>query len=315
MNHTDLEKTSACIVGLQAHFAKTERFDDLEQQFLRLKAKRLVEINLGQTSEARGFALIGASGTGKTTAINKLLSLHDAPNDDAACQVISLSVPSPATLKYVGQTILHTLGYEITTKREAWHIWDLVRHHLKARKILFLHLDEAQDLSAKGTEKETQTVVNMLKSLMQDKDWPVGIILSGTHRLADILNFDPQLGRRVFPVYFEPVLPERDAERFAGLVAAYAGKAKLKLYEDTEGVAFAKRLIHASAQEFGLMIELTIAAIEEALTLGSPELKRGHFALAFQRRTSCLVALNPFLVADYQRIDARQILGRLGDGQ
>jgi len=315
MDHTDFEETGACIVELEAHFARTERFGDLEQLFLRRKAKRLAAIKRGQASKVRGIALIGASGTGKTTAINRLLSLHDAPNVDADCQVISVSVPSPATEKYVGQTILHALGYELTTKREAWYIWDLVRHHLKARKILFLHLDEAQDLSAKGTKTETTAVVNTLKSLMNDPAWPVMVILSGTHKLENTLDFDPQLGRRLCKITFGPILPDRDAEEVAGLVAVYAETAKLAPHDNIVGVAFAKRLIHASAHEFGLIIELIIDAIEEALTLGRTALTRDHFALAFHHRTYCLEALNPFLVAEYERIDARQILGRLEDGQ
>ena len=315
MDHTDFEETSACIVGLEAHFARTDRFDDLEHLFLRRKAKRLAAIKRGQASKVRGIALIGASGTGKTTAINRLISLHDTPNEDVDCQVISVSVPSPATEKYVGQTILQALGYDLTTKREAWYIWDLVRHHLKARKILFLHLDEAQDLNAKGTKAETTAVVNTLKSQMNDPSWPVMVILSGTHKLRNILDFDPQLGRRLCKIDFEPILPDRDAEEVAGLVAAYAETAKLKAQEDILGAAFAKRLIHAAAHEFGLIIELIIDAIEETLTLGHTELTRDHFALAFHHRTYCLEAFNPFLVADYERIDERQILGRREDGE
>ncbi len=89
--------------------------------------------------------------------------------------------------------------------------------------------------------------MNALKSLMKDPAWPVMVVLSGTHKLEDILDFDPQLWRRVCRIVFEHILPDRDAEEVAGLVAAYAETAKVKTHEDILGVAFAKRLIHASA--------------------------------------------------------------------
>lgn len=122
------------------------------------------------------------------------------------------------------QTILRGLGYPVNGRREAWYVWNLVRHHLRERRTLFLHLDEAQDLAARGTERERHSVVNLLKSLMQDPEWPVGLILSGTGELADILNFDPQLGRRFQPIRFDPVSEIADLEKVRDLLSAYVAK-------------------------------------------------------------------------------------------
>ncbi len=47
--------------------------------------------------------------------------------------------------------VLRELGYHLIVERQAWYIWDIVRHQLRERRVLFLHLDEAQDLSAHGT--------------------------------------------------------------------------------------------------------------------------------------------------------------------
>src|SRR5699024_5479468 len=120
----------------------------------------------------------------------RLLS-HDAETADVA----SFLVPSPATLKGVGISCLNGLGYPLMRDRTAGIIWELVQSHLRELQIMFLHLDEAQDLMGSQSEREMLAVVNTLKSVMQNRYWPVSIVLSGLPTLKTLLNLDPQLGR------------------------------------------------------------------------------------------------------------------------
>jgi len=136
-------------------------------------------------------------------------------------------------------------------------------------------------------------------------------LLSGTPELTEILNFDPQLGRRFFPLQFAPLSPATDTEQTLQLVAAYTDAAKVRKSPDLDTDDFAKRLIHASSNEFGILIEITIGAIEEMLIAGQTRLDIGLFADAFRRRTGCVDALNPFLTSGFERIDARQLLGKM----
>lgn len=205
MTNDHIDQSVLCIAVLRDHFIRNDRFTPLEQLFFRLAEKRLADIQTGRVNEAHGLALSGPSGAGKSAAIAHLLKsergrLDTAGHGDAT--IISLRVPSPATLKFVGQTLLRALGYQISSERQAWYIWDLVRHHLRERRVLFVHLDEAQDLASRGTKHELNSVASMLKTLMTDDEWPVGIILSGTEELEDILNHDPQLARRMKTVHF-----------------------------------------------------------------------------------------------------------------
>lgn len=313
MTGKKIRNVGDAIAQLRAHFVSTDRYTAIDDQFQLLLQKRRADIREGRTTEARCIALIGSSGSGKTTAIERLCRLNAASSKQRKndiSEVVSLRVPSPATLKFVGQTILRSLGYDLRTERQAWYIWDLVRFHAKERGVLFLHLDEAQDLSARGTERERQAVVNMLKSLMQDQTWPVGFILSGTHELKEILNFDAQLGRRVFPIQLEPLDALNDGADVRELVSAYCDKSGLTADDALSSGDFTARLVHAAANEFGLVIELVIAAIEEALILEQQELTALMFADAFRRRSGCLDGLNPFLIDGFEHIDPRAILNR-----
>jgi len=303
---------AAKMLDLRAIFADTPTYLELQQQFEILLEARRAEISAGVTREARGIALIGASGSGKTTAMERLkrstsgLVLSDA--NKTRCDFVSTPVPSPATLKFVGQTVLNAVGYQLRRDKPAYIIWDMVRDHLKTRQTLFLHLDEAQDIALNQTVREKQHVINTLKSLMQYGEWPVGLILSGMPFLKEMLNHDEQLARRFFPIEFPRLNPVTDMEQVLNTVAHYSMKASIPVATDAQTGDFSARLIHAADGEFGLTVELIIAAIEDALRRGSEALEVQFFANAFSRRSGCLDELNPFLAVDFDRINSRRIL-------
>lgn len=309
---SDHAKIAERIAELQGYFFRHERFLPLEQRLTLLIEKRLVDIRSARAREAHGIALLGASGTGKSCAIAQLITkMHTKFGQDRLTDqaIVSLRVPSPATLKFVGHMLLRELGYNLSAERQAWYIWDLARHQLRERGVLFLHLDEAQDLSSRGTKHQLNSVASMLKTLMTDGDWPVGILLSGTLELGDILNHDSQLARRMDTVRFDPLCLAANTSDIQELVAAYSSRASLTLTNEAVDLRFAERLIHAAAFQFGLVIEITIAAIEAAYLSGSTVLTKNHFARAFEVRTACPDAFNPFIADDYYKIDARRVFG------
>jgi hypothetical protein len=309
----DLSTTAERIAKLQGHFFRHERFAPLEQRLTFLMEKRIADIRSGRVREAHGIALLGASGTGKSWAIEQLIQRAQIRFREVElpdCAIISLRVPSPATLKFVGYMVLRELGYHLSVERQAWYIWDIVRHQLRERRVLFLHLDEAQDLSSRGTKHQLNSVASMLKTLMTDDGWPVGILLSGTPELGDILNHDPQLARRMDTIRFDPLSVSANTHDVRALVSAYARRADLALHDNADDLMLAERLIHAAAFQFGLTIEITIAAIEVAYLSNSVVLSREHFAKSFENRTACPDSYNPFIADDYYKLDARRVFGR-----
>lgn len=301
------------VAELKAYFVDHERFVPLAEGFSILAEKRLVDIQTDRISEAQGLALSGHSGAGKSAAITHLLAqerqrLADQGYGDST--IISLRVPSPATLKFVGQMLLRALGYPIGADRHAWYIWDLVQHHLKERRVLFVHLDEAQDLASRGTKHELDSVTSMLKTLMTDPEWPVGIILSGTNELEDILNHDHQLARRMRTVRFESLSPAAYGDDILDLLENYCELAQLEPEDDVLELSHGERVVHAAANQFGIAIVLILDAIEDAYLQGQKTLNRHNFIRAYHRRTSCDAEFNPFVVPDFMRIDARQVFSR-----
>ena len=300
------------VLALRSMFSKNRTHRELDERFRYLLDRRRTELEAGVVAEARCIALIGASGSGKTTAAEHLfasqpdLVLHDphGPRRDVA----SFQVPSPATLKFVGQTVLETLGFELKRDKSAQIIWSMVKGHLEARRTLFLHIDEAQDLMRHQTPRELNAVVSTLKSLLQHKSWPVGLILTGTAELKTLINHDPQLARRVYPIEFARLNILLDSDRILNAITRYADAAGIAVSPDILNPEIAARLAHAADREFGLMIEIIIASLEEAMKAGDEELSRGHFTSMFRKRTGCVDGLNVFIVDDFERIDVRRLL-------
>ncbi|WP_233352088.1 ATP-binding protein [Pseudogemmobacter humi] len=127
--------------------------------------KRQAELELGLTSEGRGIAVIGESGSGKTTAIQRILRRLDAADAGAGeLRWISIRVPTPATQKDLARAILHALDFQILRDTTASRMWDLVSFHLHLRKCWLIHLDEGQELGGRGSEIEKAAVINALNS-------------------------------------------------------------------------------------------------------------------------------------------------------
>ncbi len=70
----------------------------------------------------------------------------------------------------------------------------------------------------------------------------------------------------------------------------------------------AARLIHAADQGFGVLIEMIISALKEAMVAGHREVRIRHFEAMFRKRAGCIDRFNPFLVDDYERINSRTLL-------
>ncbi|MFN3312482.1 MAG: ATP-binding protein [Hyphomonas sp.] len=300
------------VLALRSLFSKNLTYRTLEERFRYLLERRRVELEAGIIAEARCIALIGAAGSGKTTAAEHLfatqpdLVLHDP--DGPRLDVASFQVPSPATLKFVGQTALATLGFELQRDKSAQIIWSMVKGHLNARRTLFMHIDEAQDLIRLQTPKELNAVVSTLKSLLQQKSWPVGLILTGTAELKTLINHDAQLARRVYPIEFARLNVLLDSDRILKVLKHYSEAAGIDLTPTFLTPELAARLAHAADREFGLMIEMIIAALEEAMEAGATELALAHFTAMFRKRTGCVDGLNVFVVDDFERIDVRRLL-------
>ena len=304
----------AIVQKIRQFYVPRKEYMQLEKRFYDLLNQRRADAADGVVYKTRGLMLVGESGSGKTTAIRQLLSSVGTDiatdTDQAKCEFIGLQVPSPATMKFVGAATLRALGYPYSGNKQGPAIWDQVKEQLKLRETIFLGFDEAQDLARYQTENERQSVVNTLKSLMENSVWPVGLVLSGMPDLKNIVNQDAQLARRVDPIQIERLHSIRDMDQVVGIVKKYANRAKIEALPMVQTENFAIRLMHAADYQFGLLAEIIVLALSQALFTSGLDAKLGieHFAQVFRERNGAADYMNVFIAKDFARINPRRLL-------
>lgn len=257
--------------------------------------------------ETHGILYIAGAGSGKTTTIQRVISefapLAENPETGLPRYVFT-QVSSPATLKSLGLGILAKLGVETVSERaKVWDIWKQVRHRLAVMDISLLWIDEAHDMFRSANAAELNSMLKMLKSLMQGAH-PVVLILSGTEMLGDITAQDPQNDRR-----FTKIMPRDldfgvDNEQVDALVQHYADEAGLKV---RLGDDLSNRLIYAGRFRFGRMVDYLIHAIEAALIRDAGSLEMEDFAEAWAAQESCAPHENLFERHDWADIPLDRI--------
>lgn len=307
-DNTNRKSVRETIRGLRSAYVTTAR----DHQFIR-QFERLLECNddgnlvaepvkFDATGETRGLLVLDGAGGGKTSLVNRALTKHPALQTvvPGTMPWVGVRVPSPATLKSLGFSILKETGYAVTsTHRERWSIWQIIRERFKMLGTKVLWIDEAHDLFHSGSKREIDDMLKTIKSLMQG-DSAVIVILTGISSLGQITNVDAQVSRRFARIDLPNVTPTTDGEALTGLVRSYCGKAGLLAPEAPDLIA---RLIHASRGRFGRCIESSINAIELALTYGDDALSVDHFAENYAMQEACAPGHNIFLIPNWAQID------------
>ena len=302
-----------------ASYVATDRDKRLEKELNRLiDAMLLAESaigkrRVGRLREGRTLAVVGESGVGKTRALERLFHTREEftgfgdPLSD--CLLISVTAPSPCTLRLLGMSVLSALGYETDRELRENVVWDMVHRYLRMRGIRFLYIDEIHHVLQSKNPVEIGKVRDTLKGLMQDREWPVWLILSGLPSVATILGADEQVRRRTRYVPFGSLSLQRDARRVRGMIEEFgSGKAGLAVKEVADD-EFVARLLHASIGRLGIVVEFIQDAIREALLAGADALVREHFAEAYEARSGCRPSENVFTTTDdWSLIDPRVAL-------
>jgi type II secretory pathway predicted ATPase ExeA len=259
-------------------------------------------VRVTKSGETRGVLVTGEPGSGKTSIVQNAMTKHPAFGvaDGAAPRWISLTVPSPATMKSLGLELLDPLGYPHMSPREtAWKIWQTVRHRIEMRGVTVVWIDEAHDLLNRKSPHETADMLKMLKSLMQGPA-AVVVVLSGVPSLRNVIAQDQQVARRFSKLAIPPVSAAADAELLDRALRGYCrfGGVTPPVEQD-----LMLRIVHAGRGRLGRCLELMIGAIEVAVGEGATQLGQQHFAQRFAAQEGCDIVRNVFLSPRWSSLD------------
>ena len=294
---------------LRAKYIYTQRDENIMTQLNILLATREQNAIAVKPDSKMGLLVTGDSGAGKSTLLDRHLRDHAAltPDDATHAPLVSLGIQSPITLKSLGLQTLRALGYHQQRENSKANYWADVRNQLELRRVKVLHFDEAQEVFEASSESDMRGILEMLKGLMGNPNWPTIVILSGMPVLERFMERNYQTLRRF---YKAPLLPISESGGIAALskqLAAYAQLANLQLVEDDELVL---RLAHAANDQLGLAMEMIVDAIQEVFMADSTKLERFNFADAYERHTGCSPALNIFVSDQWTELRSLRVADR-----
>jgi hypothetical protein len=165
-------------------FAEAER--QIEQCFAFSAAK----------GEAEGLAVIGESGTGKTSVLNEFKSRHRAirSSDGMEVPILFASVPSAPTVKSLAGIMLDALGVpdpERGTENEKTRRLRILMRETGTKMVM---IDEFQHFVDQGTHKVMHHVADWLKRLIDDTRST--LVIAGLPSCMAVIDQNPQLARR-----------------------------------------------------------------------------------------------------------------------
>jgi hypothetical protein len=260
-----------------------------EQGHLTPVAKRFT-----RTGETRGVMLIGGPGSGKSHLLERTLSKLTVLQEGeyGRPRYLGCSVPSPATFKSMTLALLEESGYpDANPRREAWSLWQDLRHRLQLLGISVLWIDEAQDLFC----ADRKLILRALKSLMQG-DNAVIVVLSGTEDLAKVIRTDPQVQRRFTAMVLPDLVEQVDGDSFRNVITQYCQRVGLGMPIEADLIG---RIFHGARYRFGRALELLLQAMEIAIGRDDEDLDIGHFAAAYAMNEACTAAENVFYAEHY----------------
>jgi hypothetical protein len=266
--------------------------------------------------EGKGLCLIGPSGSGKSTLLTETFRSHAAfPNfrvQEKWSPLVGITAPGSGNLGAIGLRVLHTLGFSVERDLKEHQAWSKLLPELMLNNVLFLWIDDLNNMLTLTSEEELQKVRNSLKDLMNNPEWPLQLIVSGITEMLPFFRQDRQFRRRFRYLYLSKLAAADHADFLQTSIEHLCEVSKIKLDvkpdEDLVG-----RLLHAGAYEMGICIEIVVEAVMEALDNSSRRLKRVDFANSFADRFTLSDDQNPFVASGWHAIDMTRLYSQDGD--
>ncbi|MDI5929085.1 AAA family ATPase [Rhizobium leguminosarum] len=294
--------------GMQAAYIGTKRDLELDREFDRVTENAAAAL-FGKSGKARALFVLGESGSGKTTSVEKHIAkrrqfLPRTTADGVSVRpLVPMLAPKPLTLKGLALAGLGALNYEVhNTRISGFDLFKEWKNQLREQQALFLAIDELQHVLRGDTVKELQTVADVLKDLLQIPGWPLHMFLSGVPALAGFLHQDGeserQLKERSHIIEFRRMSFPEDIPVTTKIVEKIIRVEACLEPRDVLHEEFVHRILHSSHFAFGSSIELTRIACDNAMRLEQDYVGPANFIAAYALKSGCRPSQNIFAVKE-----------------
>ncbi|MBO9400509.1 TniB family NTP-binding protein [Shimia sp. R9_3] len=258
----------------------------------------------GRRFEARGIAILGSTGTGKsegTMQALEALGMAETNAGDPERPFLKLDLGARATLKSLSAALLEELGWPARQKDSAEALLRSSRNYMAKLNTKILVIDEIQHIRSTG-KQDREDLQDFLKSLVKPRVGQIIPILIGMPEFNDVLASDGQLDRRYRKVRMSCFDPALDLARTIRVLKIVAENTGIALGASVMTQNFAARLMHAGMYAFGEICVWCQRAASKAYRSDADELVIAHFQDCYRQEEDCVPALNPFIADDFETI-------------
>jgi hypothetical protein len=262
----------------------------------------------------KALCIVAPSGAGKSTLVEE--NLRDDPafpnwgDKGKWCPLVSIAAPAPSTLGQLGIRLLEVMEYDgLNRDLNEGNIWRRVREQLVTNNILFIWIDDLNNVLHSSDPEVIQKVRDTIKDLLSNPEWPIQMIVSGTKDLLAFFREDKQLRRRFRFMWLGKLSPKEDGGFLQSAIDHYVSEAGLSLGE-TIAEDLVGRLLHAAVYEMGMSLEILAEACEDAIERNSATLEMVDFANAFAAKNYLPDGHNPFVISAWHTIDTSRLQPR-----
>jgi Cdc6-like AAA superfamily ATPase len=247
--------------------------------------------------------LKGETGAGKTTILRSYA--QDYPRketpDGSIVPVLSVTIPSPATVKSVVCKLLWELGDPAYEKGTISNQTIRLISLMKDCGVSLVFLDEFQHFIDRDSAKVLKTVSDWLKDLILDTKVPM--VLIGLPEAETVFKFNPQLSRRfanrhnLIPFSWS----DDEGREFRTFLHAVETQLPLQSNSNLAQLEMAMRFYYASDGVVAYVMKLIRYGTHLALKQGQEKLDFPVLARAFEKyvKADKLHKKNPFITDDF----------------
>ncbi|MFB9160234.1 TniB family NTP-binding protein [Chromobacterium violaceum] len=224
---------------------------------------------------ARHLLLVGASGTGKTSALHTFASRHPPMQTDegALLPIVYVRVPASPTVRGLAESILIALGAGLQMRGSSAEKTNQVVQLMRSCKTEMLMLDEFHHFVDSG-HKTFEEVTEWLKTLIDTIAIPT--VLSGLPECELILRSNEQLRRRFAArAVLSPIGFGTNADKALFRDVLHAWDTQINQGRPLWGLADwerVRRMHYASNGLLGYMAKIILGAMEILIASGVTEL-------------------------------------------
>ncbi|WP_158228562.1 TniB family NTP-binding protein [Sinorhizobium fredii] len=264
----------------------------------------------GYGTKRRALFVIGNTNSGKTLSLEQqfasrkefepCLNEHGEPTKP----FLSMEVPMKPTSKEFAAAIFRALRLpsKVTGKSEG-ELYEELQAQLRERGILYIHFDEGQQIIRANTTKALQSAQDALRQLLQIKDWPLHIIISGVPPVGDLREGDGQIKSRSTVRPYEVLQCPADAKWIRhGLKVIAVDNCGMTLADDVLTDDFADRLCRSSGGAFGTIMEAIKEACLFTVGKGRKTLELKDFAKRYRQVNGCKPSANVFIAEHWREL-------------